>query len=110
MILPIAELFHALTRFGAVLFDIGAVARQRLQYLPRHAPRAVRRRHHVAADCPFPFVQDIEEGLAIECQTHRPAQLRIVEGRSGRIDKHRARHVACVDFAQCLWRLFLEVL
>src|SRR6516165_8017328 len=102
LIRAVAELFHDLPRLGAILFDIGAVAGQGLQYLPRHAPGAVGRRQHIAADRPFPLVEDVEKGLAIERQAHGPAQLRVVERwRGGLISKVRGTlpvptwHSAC---------------
>src|SRR5262249_20181324 len=110
LIRPVAELFHDLARLGAVLLDIKAIAGQGLQYLRRDAPGTIRACHHVATDSPLTLIENIKKGLAIEGQTHGPAQFRIVKGRSRRIDQHRARDIARTDLAQRLWRLLLEIL
>src|SRR6516165_4932346 len=75
-----------------------------------HAPVTVRRRHHIGPDRPLPLIEDLKEGLAIESQTHGAAQLRIVKGRSGRIDEQCARQIPGLDFADRLRRLSLEIL
>jgi hypothetical protein len=110
LIRAVAELFHDLARLGAVLFDIGAVAGQGLQYLPRHAPGTVGRWQHIAADRPFPLVEDVEKGLAIERQAHGPAQLRVVERWRGGVDQQCPWHIASPHLAQHLRRLFLKSL
>ena len=45
----------------------------------------------VAADVALALGDDVDEGLAVEAQRHRPPQLGIVEGRLVAVDEHRAR-------------------
>ena len=64
--LAVAEPLHDLARLGAALLDVGGVAGQRLQHLRRHAPNALGRRQHDAADVVLAAAQDVDVGLAIE--------------------------------------------
>ena len=57
------------------------MARQGLQYLERHAPDPLWRRLQDGTDIVVAFAQDINKGLAVQTQLHRPAQYRIVKGR-----------------------------
>ena len=72
----VAQPLHDLARLGAALLDVGAVAGQRRQHLLGHAPDAVRRRQHDGAVEIVALAQDVGEGLAVERQHHRLADLR----------------------------------
>ena len=76
------RLLEAEPDVGVELARLGdvAVARQRFQHLRRHAPHAIRSRQHGAARFGLAFAQDVDEGLAVEGQRRRAADLGIVEG------------------------------
>ena len=40
-----------------------------------------------AADIALPFVEDVDKGLAVEAQRHRPPQIGVVEGRLVAVDQ-----------------------
>ncbi len=84
---------HDVARLGAVLLHVRSVARQSLQYFGRHAPASRRRRHHRAADRTLAVAGDIDKGLAVEGQRHRPAQFGVVERRLVAVDQHLPRDV-----------------
>ena len=63
-----------------------------------------------AADGPLALGQDVDEGLAIEAQRHRPAQVEIVERWHGAVDDQIAAVVVHDDIADRLRRLALDVL
>ena len=108
--LAVAEPLHDLARLGPALLDVGGIAGQRLQHLRRHAPLALGRRQHDAADVVLAVAQDVDEGLAVEGQRHRLADLGIVEGRGLRIDDQVGGDVGGRQLADRLRRLGLDVL
>jgi hypothetical protein len=64
----VAKFLHDLPRFGASPRDIGAAARQGLQDLVRHAPQALRRRLHRAANRAPPGADNVDERLTVQGQ------------------------------------------
>ena len=84
LVRTVAELLHDLAGFGAVLRDIGIVAGQGRQHLRRHPPQPFGRRQHRRADVALALLHDVDKGLAVEGQRHRPAQIGVVEGRLAR--------------------------
>ena len=58
--------------------------------LRRHAPEPAGRRLHDAADIALPFGDDVDKGLAVERQRHRPPQIGIVERRLVAVDQQVA--------------------
>ena len=92
------------------LLDIGTVARQVRQHLRRQAPRPGGRRQHDAADIALSLLHDVDEGLAVEAQCHRPADLRVVEGRDLAVDDQGSVGVERRHLADRLRRLGLEIL
>ena len=63
-------------RFGAILLHVGPVARHGREHLRRHAPDALGRRQHRAADIALPLGENVDEGLAVERERHGPPQVR----------------------------------
>ena len=110
----IAELFHDLAGLRSVFRNIGAVTRQLLQLVRRHAPQPAGRWLQDAADLALPLGDDVDKRLAVEAQRHRAPQFGIVEGRRLAVDDQvavdgarvfiadRARHLA-LDVGQ-IWR------
>src|SRR6266513_447933 len=50
LVRAVAELLHEAARLGAVLRDVGPIARQALEHLRGHTPDALRGWQHCAAD------------------------------------------------------------
>src|SRR4029077_16589617 len=82
----VAEPPHDFLSFLTVLGHIGAITGQRVQDLGWHAPHTFRWRQHDAPDIALSFGDDVDEGLAVEAQRHRPAQVRVIEGCRIRVD------------------------
>src|SRR5437762_13677870 len=55
-------------------------------------------------------IDDRGKRLAIDRQSHRASQFRIVEGRLVDVDQHRAGDIDPGHFANCLRRLLSEIL
>src|SRR6202022_788162 len=69
-----------------------------------------RRRQHDPTDITLSFGDDVDEGLAIKAQRHRPSQFGLIKGPCTRVDDHRAVDVCCRYLADRLRRLALEIL
>jgi hypothetical protein len=70
-----------MARFIPVFLHVRIVPGERPQHLLRHPPDAFRQRQHGGADIGLAFADDVDEGLAVESQSHRLADVRIVERR-----------------------------
>ena len=106
----IAQLLHDLARFGAVLLDIGAVARDLVVELLGQAPDAVGRRLHDAADVGLALGDDVDEGLAVEAEQHGAPHVGIVERRCVAVQDQVGVVVHRRDLADGVRRLRLHVL
>ena len=62
-----------------------------------------------AADIALAFADDVDEGLAVEAQRHRPPHLRVVEGRHVAVDDQVAADIGRDQLADRLRRLALDV-
>ena len=100
---------HDLTRLLAVLRNVGLVAGQGAQHIRWHAPNAFRRRLHDAADAALALGEDIEKGLAVEAEGHRPPQLGFVERCDVAVDHQVAADIRRIELADRLRRLVLDV-
>jgi len=97
-------------RASAALLDVGAVARQLLDHLGRHAPDAFGRRLHDPANRALPVDDDVDKRLPVDCQRHRPPQFRVVEGWRLPVDDHVPRDVSHEHVANRVRQLVLDVL
>src|SRR5436190_6317762 len=77
----VSQLVHDRARLGDVLLDICAIAWQRPQHVRGHAPGALRRRLHGAADAELALAEDVIEALAIDRERQSAPQLRVIERR-----------------------------
>src|SRR5262249_426084 len=77
---PIAELRHDHSCLLTVFVDV-AVPTNRPEQLGRPPPPPLRRRQHRAAGITLPLENDIDHRLAVDRQSHRFAQLDVVERR-----------------------------
>jgi len=83
----VAVLFHQRAGLGAVLCDIGAIARQLGQTVGRQAPLPGGRRLHRAVDSGRYPRRGLEERLAIDRQLHRATDFGVAEGRLVAVDE-----------------------
>src|SRR5439155_15650125 len=93
LVRAVAELAHDLAGFLAVLGDLGLVAGQGVQHLQRHAPDAFRRRLHDPADIALALGENVEKGLPVKAQGHRPSQFSLVERRNIAVDHQIAADI-----------------
>src|SRR6516162_3379977 len=105
----ISDFLHGLPRFGAPPRNIGAVAGQRFQHLPRHAPQTLWRRLHRAADRALPLADDVDERLAVQGQRHRVPEIRVVEGRHPAVHDQVTAAINQVAVADHIRNLFFDV-
>src|SRR5260370_25874856 len=75
----VAQLPHDRASLLAVLLHVGAVAWHGLIDLLAQAPYALRGRLHGAAELGIALVDDVDEGLAVEGELQRLAQVWVVE-------------------------------
>ena len=100
---------HQLARLGAVGRDIGAIARQGHENFGRQPPQAGGRRLHRPVYVALALGNDVEKALAVDRQLHRPADVRIVEGRSVAVDQQIECHRCRRHLADRIRRLALDV-
>jgi hypothetical protein len=96
-------------RACAVPGHVGAVAGQGPEHLRRHPPDAFRGRLHRTADVALPQGEDVDKGLVIDTERHRPPQLGAVERGLRAVDEQSARQVGREHVADRLRRLALQI-
>ena len=104
-----AEGLHDFSRLRPVGLA-AAVARQRRDHFGRHAPVALGRRQHDAADLRLALGQDADERLAIERQRQRRSDLWIVERRGIAVHDQIGGVVGRLQLANRVRQLGLDVL
>ena len=106
---PVAEFLYDVAGTRPVLLHIRIIAGQHLQQLEWHAPSAFGRRLHRPADLGLTFAENVDEGLAVQCQGHRASEIRIVKGRRVPVDRKVAGAVRRPELADRLRQLALDV-
>ena len=94
---------------GPICRHVRAVAWQLVEHFARHAPLAAGRRLHRRGPETLALGQDIDEGLAVEREAHRPPQLGIVERRLVAIDDQIGADAARRQLADRIRPLLLQV-
>jgi hypothetical protein len=85
VVAAVAKLLHDAARLRAVFRHVGIVARQGSEHLPRHPPDAFGRRLHRTANIALSRGDDVDKGLMIQAERHRPPQLGVVERGSRKV-------------------------
>src|SRR6516225_1400300 len=109
IVAAIAERLDDLAGLRAVFLDVRVIARQRFEQLGRHAPQPRGCRLHGPADLALSAADDVDKGLAVQGQSHRPPQVGVVEWRLVAIDDQVAVDAALRHLADRLRHLARHV-
>ena len=85
LVRPVAELLHDLARLGAVLRDIGVIARQFVDISSGMPQMPSGGGSIAAADVALTLAEYVDKRLAVERQRHRAAHFGVVERRLARL-------------------------
>ena len=110
LVRTVAEFLHDLAAFLAAFLHVRAIARHGRHEFRRPAPQPLGRCQHRAADVVNAAAEDVGKRLAVDRQTHRAANARIVERRPLAVHQQIALRVGRLHQTLHLRHLRLHVL